>query len=140
MTEEAKDEESLNPEQTEPDILFLIKRMNQKLDFLERKIDILVKQAQERPSREKYSSRPPRSFDRPARPGGNFRDKRGPGEDSRERGSYSGYNSERRPRDEKKGFDGPKRSYSDDRGNKKYGDKTRVFSPKKKFFSKTKKR
>jgi len=57
------------PSPANADIVALIKRMQQQLDFLERKIDTLISQSQERPFREKRFSKPFRSFDHSARPG-----------------------------------------------------------------------
>ena len=142
MTEQLKSDNSSAPQQAEPDVLVLIKKMHQQLASLEKKIDILISQPQEKPFREKHFSKSFRSFDRPYRPG-HSHDKRDQGEDSRGRSFRSGPHFEKRPRDENRGFGGPQRSHGDDQKNssspdrhfkKKYDDKKRGFDPRKKSF------
>lgn len=108
--------------QGEPDVIALIKKMQQHLIFLEKKIDILVSQSSQ------SSERPfnkERRFSRPFRPGGHShshpRDNRERHHSSGERGFSQG----RRP------FDGP-RSGGENRG---FGDRG-----KKPFFSRRKNR
>ena len=149
MSEQLERDDSLSPGPNEQDVAALINKMQKQLVFLEKKIDILISQSQERPSGERHFSKPFRSFDRSYRPG-QYHDKRGPGEDSRERGFHSGRHFEKRPPDENRGFAGPKREYSDDRKNgpgqdrnfkKKYGGEKRGFDPgKKPSFHKRKER
>ena len=140
MTEQFKSGNFPAPRQTEPEVLVLIQKMQQQLIFLEKKIDILINQSQEKPVREKSFSKPFRSFDRPYS-SGPYRGKRGPGEDSKERSFRSGHYSEKRQGEESRRFGGPKRNYSDGRENsssqdrhfkKKYGEKKRGFGLKKK--------
>ena len=129
MTEQLKSDNFSTPQNLESDILVLIKKMQQQLVFLEKKIDTLISQSQEKPFREKQFSKPFRSPDRSYRPGpGHHQDKRGQGEENR-------------------GYGGPKKNYSDDRDNssgqeryfKKYDSKKRGFDPRKKpFFHKRK--
>ena len=142
MTEQLKSDNSSAPQQTEPDVLVLIKKMHQQLAFLEKKIDILISQSQEKPFREKHFLKPFRSFGRPYRPG-YYHDKRDQGEDLRGRSFHSGHHLEKRQGDENRGPGGPKKDYSDDRENsssqdrhfkKKYGGKKRGFGPRKKLF------
>ena len=142
MTDQLKSDNFSAPQQTEPDVLVLIKKMQQQLASLEKKMDILISQSQEKPFREKPFSKPFQSFDRPYRPG-HSHGKRDQGEDPRARSFRSGPHSEKRPGDENRGFGGPQRSHGDDQKNsssqdrhfnKKYGDKKRGFDPKKKSF------
>jgi hypothetical protein len=122
MTEQHKDGDFSAPQHDETNILVLIKRMQQQLTFLEKKIDTLINQSQQKPFREKSFqektySKPFRSFDRPYRPD-SYHGKRSHGEDSQERSFHSGHHhSEKRHGDEHRGF----------------GDKKRGFDPKKKF-------
>jgi hypothetical protein len=61
---------------SETDLVSLVKRMQQQLNYLEKKIDVLISQSQPKPFRERTErperpyqkrtfSKPPRSFDRP---------------------------------------------------------------------------
>jgi hypothetical protein len=100
--------------QTEPDVVALIKKMQQQLIFLEKKIDTLIAQSQAAPSREKYFSKPYRSFDRPHRYGKGESDSR-PGE----KGPDQGRSFEKRHGEGNRGFG--------------HGEK-RKFDPKKKPF------
>ena len=82
MNEEFKQEPS-TPQQVDLDVLGVLRRMQQQLGFLEKKIDTLIKQSSEKPSfRDKHFSK---SF----RPGGfghsHHHDKGGPRE-----GNFSG--------------------------------------------------
>lgn len=67
MSEQSQHNDSLPPAPAEQDVVALIKKMQQQLVFLEKKIDILINQSQERPFGEKRFSKPFRSFDRPHR-------------------------------------------------------------------------
>lgn len=61
MSEHSKENEDLSvPPQTDSDVVSLIKKMQQQLNFLEKKIDILIGQSPERPfkDREKRFSKP----------------------------------------------------------------------------------
>ncbi len=81
MKEKFSDDPSATPDVSDKDndILSLIKRMQQQMALLERKIDILIRQSQERQPREKSGSdrpfrngsyaKPFRSFDQPRRHG-----------------------------------------------------------------------
>lgn len=133
MSEQFEDDDSSPAAPNEQDIAALINKMQKQLVFLEKKIDILISQSQERPPRERHFSKPFRSFDRSYRPG-QYHDKRDQGGDSRERGIRAGR----------------QRDYDDDRENnpgqdrnfkKKYGGEKRWFDPRKKpFFHKRKDR
>jgi hypothetical protein len=170
MTEQFKNDDPLASQQSETDIVVLIKKMQQQLTFLEKKIDILVSQSQEKPLKERHFSRPSRPFDRPYRPGGHYPDKREHGEGSRERSFRPGHYSDKREHGEglrersfrlshhsdrpqgevKRGFDGPRKEYSGNREGsssperhfeKKYDGKKKIFDPRKKdFFHKRKDR
>ena len=144
MTGQFESDNAAASQQTEPDVLVLIKKMHQQLVFLEKKIDILISQSQEKPFREKHFSKPFRSSSRSYHPGGHYRDKRDQGEDFREKSSRPGHHFEKHQGGENRGFGGPKKHYSDSREDssgqdrnfkKKYGGKKREFVPKKKFFS-----
>jgi hypothetical protein len=164
MTEETDNDGAAEAPQNESDVLTLLKRMQQQLTFLEKKIDSLVNQSQvkssqERPYQERSSQERPsyreRSYPKPAwssgRPqrSGHYRGNRDQGEGSSERGYSSGRSYEKRERDDSRGSDGPKKEYgadreprSDDRSfKKKFGGKKGGFSSgKKPFFSKRKDR
>ncbi len=63
MSEHFKHDPSPAPPQSESEVIALIKRMQQQLAFLEKKIDILINQSSER----SFKGRP---FSKPFRPGG----------------------------------------------------------------------
>ncbi len=147
MTEQFKSENPSTPQHIEVDIVVLIKKMQMQLSFLDKKIDILINQSQEKPSRERHFSKPFRSFDRHSRPG-HYGDKRNQGDDFRERSSGSSRHFEKRQGDEQRGPGGPKKDYSGARENnssqdrpfkKKFDGKKRKFDPRQKpFFHKRK--
>ena len=111
MTEQFKNGDFSAFQNDETNVLVLIKKMQQQLIFLEKKIDILINQSQERPSREKTFSKPFRSFERSYRPG-HYRDKKSYDGDSQERSFHSGHHhSEKRHGDEHRGFSGKKRGF-----------------------------
>jgi hypothetical protein len=108
------------------DVLGVLKKMQQQLAFLEKKIDILIGQS-ERPF-----SKPSRSFDRPY-------GQRGEG--GSERKFRSGRNFEKRHGEEREEFQGRKKHYGEDREReerrghgdfKKFGEK-KQFGKKKHF-------
>ncbi len=145
MSEQDTNEDSSISEQPESDVIVLIKKMQQQISFLEKKIDILISQSQERYPREKQFSKPFRSFDRSSRPG-NYHNNRDRSGDSR----HSGRNFEKRHGDDNRRFSGPRKDYGDERENvpgeegyfkKQFGDKKRGFDPRKKpFFNKRRER
>ena len=61
MNEQFDDNHQGSP-QVEPEIVAIIKRMQQQLVFLEKKIDTLISQSAERPFKDRNFSRPFRSF------------------------------------------------------------------------------
>ncbi len=73
------------------DVVAILEKMQQQLTYLEKKIDTLIQNSQQKPAfeRERSFSKPPfRSFGRPHRPeGGNGRPSYGPG---RSQNSYGG--------------------------------------------------
>jgi hypothetical protein len=68
MSEQLKNNGPLSPGPDEQDVVALIKKMQQQLVFLEKKIDVLIGQSSGRPSSENHFSKPFRSFGRPNRP------------------------------------------------------------------------
>ncbi|MFA5038636.1 MAG: hypothetical protein WC732_03040 [Candidatus Omnitrophota bacterium] len=145
MEEESKQENSPGSPHGEPDVAALIRKIQQQLTFLEKKIDILINQSQAEPSREKYFSKPYRPFDRPARHG-----KAEGREGYRERGPGQGRNYEKPQGGENRGFGYKKKSYDhpredfghERRFDKPHGGESRGFSHKKKapFYFKRKDR
>ena len=128
---EEKDDVSVLP-QADTDVVSLIKKMQQQLNFLEKKIDLLIGQSPERPFREKRFSKPsfrpsfnkggfdrgPRgknfSHDRP-RSGGFSHDHPRPGGFSHDRPRPGGFSSDR-PREGGFSHDRPKeRSFGQSR-------------------------
>ena len=116
-----KEESSINPasvpDEPDTDVVSLLKRMQQQLLFLERKIDLLISQSQEKPSGEKASpdrhfrkkpfSKPFRPFDHPQHHG-----RGGHGRSPRESDSPQGHFYERRPREKSRGPSSRKKPFS----------------------------
>ena len=108
MNDESNINPSAVPDESDTDVVSMIKKMQQQLVMLERKIDVLIRQSQEgpsgeqtppgRPFRKRPFSKPFRSFDHPQRHG-----KGEHGHSSRERDSAQGPYYERRPRDKNRG-------------------------------------
>jgi Txe/YoeB family toxin of Txe-Axe toxin-antitoxin module len=113
MNEQSSDDSSDVRDQGDTDVFSLLKRMQQQLLSLEKKIDILINQAHENPFREKRSperSFRERSFSRPSRSFGHSH-RYGKGEheqSSKEKSSAQRRFSEQSGRNEERGF-GPKR-------------------------------
>ena len=64
MSEHSKEDEELSvPPQTDSEVVSLIKKMQQQLNFLEKKIDILIGQSPDRPPRDRE-----KRFSKPFRP------------------------------------------------------------------------
>ena len=113
MNEESSINPSAVPEESDTDVVSLLKRMQKQLLFLERKIDLLISQSQGRPSGERAS--PDRlfrkrsfpksfhSFDHPQHQG-----KGEHGRSPRERDSAPGHFYERRPGEKGRGPSGKK--------------------------------
>lgn len=107
------EESDINPaavpdESDATDVVSLLKKMQQQLLFLERKIDLLINQSQGRPSQEntfpdrpfrkRPFTKPFRSFDHPQRQG-----KREYGDSHKERDSAPGHFYDRRQREKSRG-------------------------------------
>jgi len=140
MNEQSGNVNSSGPAEAEANLVFLVKKMHEQLAFLEKKIDMLIKQSQERPPRP--------SGNRPYRPRPDY-DQRGRSEGSGERGAYGGSYFKKSRGPEHRGFSGPQKEYGAGRDSgsgdrpfkKKYGEKKRGFAPgKKPFFQKRKDR
>lgn len=67
MSEQFRHDASAVGPQADPDVAALIKQIQQQLVFLEKKIDTLINQSQERPFKEKHFPKP---FSKPFRPFG----------------------------------------------------------------------
>ena len=128
MSEHSQENEELNvPSQADSDVVSLIKKMQQQLNFLEKKIDILIGQSPERPfrDREKRFSKPfrpsfgggsgGRDFNRGPRREGFSHDRPREGGFSHDRPRASGF-SQDRPREGGFSHDRPReRSVGQDR-------------------------
>ena len=110
MSEQFKHNDSLSPAPDEQDVAALIKKMQQQLVFLEKKIDILIEQSSRRPFNERHFSKPSRSFGRPHRPFDRAR-----GDASGEKRFDRGRHFEKRPNEENRGVDYKKKAYGDSR-------------------------
>ncbi len=100
------DNDSLPPLPDEQDVVALIKKMQQQLVFLEKKIDILISQSQARPSGEKYFPKSFRPFGHPHRSYDKGRDNA-----SRESDSGQGRHFEKRFGGENRGFNQKKKPF-----------------------------
>ena len=69
MSRRFKDDTSSDSQQVEPEVIALIKKMQQHLVFLEKKIDTLIERSSERPFERKYFSKSSRPFERSRRYG-----------------------------------------------------------------------
>ena len=117
MNEESSINPPAVPDESDTDVVSLLKRMQQQLLFLEKKIDLLISQSQERPSggnvapdrpfRKRPFSKPFRSFDHPQR-----HDKGEHGHGPRERDSAQGHFYERRPHDRSRGPNPKRKSFT----------------------------
>ncbi|MFH1691683.1 MAG: hypothetical protein ABIC68_03815 [Candidatus Omnitrophota bacterium] len=108
MDEHLEQNDSLPPASEGQEVVALIKRMQQQLLFLEKKIDILISQTESRPAGDRHFSKSQRSFGRPHRP----------------------YDRERRDASEEKRFD-RRRRFEKPHGS----DENRDFGHKKKSYS-----
>ena len=117
MNEESSMNPPVVPDEPDTDIVSMIKRMQQQLLSLEKKMDLLIRQSQERSSGDKASpdrpfrkrpfSKPFHSFDRPPRHG-----KGEHGHNPRERDSAQGHFYEHRPGEKSRGPSPRKKSFS----------------------------
>jgi hypothetical protein len=113
MKEESSINPSAAPDETDTDVVSLLKRMQQQLLSLERKIDLLITNSRERssgetpidrPFRKRPFSKPFRSFDQPRR-----HSKGGHADRPRERNSAQGHFYEHRPHEKNRGS-GPRKN------------------------------
>ncbi|MDP1854128.1 MAG: hypothetical protein Q8L26_08030 [Candidatus Omnitrophota bacterium] len=105
MSEQFKHNDSLPHVSAEQDVMALVKKMQQQLISLEKKIDILINQSQDRPFRQKPFSKPFRSFGHHRRP------EREHGDASEGKSFDRARHFEKRPYGEKRGFGYKKESY-----------------------------
>lgn len=98
MSDEFRQNGPAAPQQGEQDVVALIKRIQQQLSFLDRKIDGLISQLQER--------RPPRSFGRPHHHG-----REGHRDRSEERDFDRPRHFEKRHEEDNRGFDKKKKPF-----------------------------
>jgi len=138
MSEQSEHNNSLTPASAEQDVVVLIKKMQQQLVLLDKKIDILINQSQTRPFREKHFSKPFRSFGHPHRSSEKKQDNTY-GEKRFDRGRHF----EKYHNEENQGFGHKKKTYSNsgtsDSGQghpyeKRHGGEKRGFDQKKKPF------
>jgi len=129
MSEQLGHNEALPPAEQSQELLVIIRKMQQQLLFLEKKIDILINnQSQSKPSVERHFSKPFRSYERPYRPYD-----RAHGSASGEKSFDRGRHFEKRHSEEGRGREGdfsPKRHFE-----KRHEGVKRGFDPKKKPFT-----
>lgn len=125
-----------NSASSDADLLFQIKRIQQQLVFLEKKIDTLINRPQEKPAAEPHYSKPFRPYQRPS-----YRQDRGGGHHDRSREGREGGYDRSRPY-EKRGSEGREGGFDKNRRfEKRPGGENRGFSHKKKpFYFKSKNR
>ncbi|HOD12997.1 MAG TPA: hypothetical protein PLO93_00895 [Candidatus Omnitrophota bacterium] len=147
MSEELKASADTNTTETQTDVIVLIKNMQQQLIYLEKKIDALIGQLQQRPSedrpyREKRFERSFRSFDR-SRSQGHYRGRGDQERDPRDRSFRPGRHFGKRDSEERQDFGRPREDR--DRGfdgvsgqerpfKKSFGGGKKEFNPRKKSF------
>jgi hypothetical protein len=105
MSEQSKHNNPLPPASDGEDVVTLIKKMQQQLVFLEKKIDILVNQSSSRPFRERKFSKPFRSF-----------------------GQHHGSDRERNNASGEKSFDRGRHF------EKRHGEENREFGPQRRYY------
>ena len=139
MSEQSQFNEASPPAPAEQDILALIRKMQQQLVFLEKKIDILINQSQARTESKKHFSKPFRSFGQPYRHS-NRAHVNTSGEQSFDRGRHF----EKRHSESTRGFHHKKKTYDNPRESdlsqerrfeKRHDGEKRGFDQKKKPFS-----
>ena len=112
MNEHLEHNTSSAPPQVELDVAALLKRMQQQLVFLEKKIDTLIKQSSERPFKERH-------FSKPFRPGGfghsHHPVKREHDNGPRESGFAQGHHFSRQQSGENRGFSQRKKPFFHER-------------------------
>ncbi|MFA6217770.1 MAG: hypothetical protein WDL87_09005 [Candidatus Omnitrophota bacterium] len=110
MSEHFEHKDSLPVEPDDQDAVALIRKMQQQLAALEKKIDILLEQSSRRPSGERPFSKPFRSFSRPHRPFD-----RAHGDASGEKRFDRGRHFGKRPSEESPRFDHKRKTFGDSR-------------------------
>jgi hypothetical protein len=116
MKEESSFNPSAEPDQPDTDLVSLLKKMQQQLLLLEKKVDLLISRSQEksfgerpsqdRPFRKRPFSKPFRSFDHSHRHGKGERE-----HNPRERDSAPGHFYERRPQEKSRGSNPRKKPF-----------------------------
>lgn len=106
MNEPFSHDPSVVPGPTNADVVALIKKMQQQLEFLVKKIDVLINQSQEKPFREKRFSKPLRSFSHSPHHGKGEYDR-----SPRERSFDQGRHFEKRPGGPTQGFGQKKKPF-----------------------------
>jgi hypothetical protein len=136
MSEQFEQDGSLVVPQVETDVLVLIRKIQQQLLFLEKKIDTLISQSQERPSRERSFSKPYRSFGHTQRYDRGERDSRPRDRGFSPRSSFNKHNSdEGRPQERSFNKYHSDENHSSERSfHKHHSDEKRGFSPRSKPF------
>ncbi len=100
MSEQFNQNPSVVSSSANTDVVALIKKMQQQLDFLEKKIDTLISQSHEKPLREKHFSKPFRPFGHSHRHGKAEYDN-----------NFSGRPGERHQGDQHQGFGQKKKTF-----------------------------
>jgi hypothetical protein len=117
MSEQAEHPEQLPPapaESAEPEVLILIRRLQQQISFLEKKIDLLISQSQARPAQESSFSKPYQSFG-PS----HHRADRDQEHSPRERSFDRGRHFDKRHNEDNRGFHHKRKPYGHSLGPKK---------------------
>ncbi len=117
MNEESSITRSATPDESDTDVVSLLKKIQQQMLFLERKIDLMIRQSQERQPGDRESSNRPsqkRTFSKQYRPFDHSRDRsRGEhGHNPRESDSAPRHFYENRPRGKSRGPNPNKKSFS----------------------------
>lgn len=133
MNEQPNDKNFSVPQPSDSEVVVLIKKLQQQLTFLEKKIDAFINQSQEKSSRP--FSRPPHR--------GQYHDTRDQGEGYRERSFRPGRHFGKPRAEENQRFGPPRKNYRDERENssgqdrnfkKRYDGEKRGLEPRKKPF------
>jgi hypothetical protein len=140
MNEQSQQNDFSPPAPEELDVAALVKKMQQQLVLLEKKIDILISQSEAAPRGEKHFSKPFRPFNKhPSR-----RFEGGHDNSSGEKRFFPGRRFEKRPAGENREFGRPQKAYDNPRERdsasqghhfkKSYGGKKKGFEQKGKPF------
>ncbi|HQP10334.1 MAG TPA: hypothetical protein PKV41_02990 [Candidatus Omnitrophota bacterium] len=101
-----QDNEGMLPAPSEQDVVFLIKRLQQQVSFLEKKIDTLIRQSETKAGSENYSSKSFRPFGH-----SHHRSERGQDRLSGEKKYYPGRHADRPQGEENRKFGYHKKSF-----------------------------